>query len=277
MGKMKDWLLDMQENATEYALAKILGISYEELNELDYQIETDESKDGIIYNYRFELTGNSPTQIIQKINRLQDGKRVYLEPWELDDEFDYDFQFEAITNDKNFLKKFHEEIDNLMSLLAIKIEEPNQKKILNRQVFIGIIGTMESFLSDVFINLVFDNDNYFKNFIKTHPEFKQRKFELREIFEETDRLEETAKKIMLDTIYHNLPVVKEMYEDTFKIKFPSIKEVFKYVFQRHDLVHRNGKTKNGIIVETNEEAIQDLTMKVNEMITNLAKELKLNN
>ncbi|WP_206669068.1 hypothetical protein [Flavobacterium pectinovorum] len=277
MGKMKDWLIDMQENATEFTLAKILGISYEELNELDYQIETDESEDGIIYNYRFELFGNSPKQIIQKINRLQDGKRVYLEPWELDNEFDYDFQFEAITNDKNFLKKFHEEIDNLMSLLAIKIEEPNQKKILNRQVFIGIIGTMESFLSDVFINLIFDNDNYFKNFIKTHPEFKQRKFELREIFEETDRLEETAKKIMLDTIYHNLPVIKEMYEDTFEIKFPSIKEVFKYVFQRHDLVHRNGKTKNGIIVDTNEEAIQDLKMKVIEMITNLAKELDISN
>jgi len=275
MGKMKDWLIDTQEQSEGIQLAKILGITYDELNQLDYEIETDESNEGLIYRYRFELTGNSPKQIIQKINRLQDGKRVYLEPWELDNEFDYDLQFEAITDDKNFLNKFQQEIANLNLLLQIEIAEPDLRNILNRQVFIGIIGTMETFLSDVFINLVFDKDAYFRNFVKTHPEFQKRKFELRDIFEESDKLEETAKKIMLDTIYHNLPVVKEMYEDTFEIKFPSIKEVYKYVFQRHDLVHRNGKTKDGEIVETDKAAISDLTTKVAELITGLSKELNI--
>jgi|25_taG_2_1085351.scaffolds.fasta_scaffold17075_1 hypothetical protein len=272
MSKIKAWLIDMQEHAEEIRLARILGIPYDDLIQLDYKIEPVE-ENGILLNYQFKLTGNPPKQIIRKISRLESGRKVILEPWELDS--DYEMQFDAIVTDKDHLERFNKEIENLNALLSLNIEDPNLKRILNRQVFIGIIGTLETFLSDLFINLVFDNDIYFKNFIKTHPEFKKRKFQLREIFDESDKLNETAKKTMLDVIYHNLPTVKEMYEDTFQINFPSIKEVYKYVFQRHDLVHRNGRTKEGKVVETNERAISDLTIKVKQLVKGLVEELDL--
>lgn len=149
------------------------------------------------------------------------------------------------------------------------------KAVLNRQMFIGIIGTMETFLADVFINLTFDNEKYFRNFIETHPEFRKRKFELKEIFEQSDKLKETAKKVMLDTIYHNLPTVREMYRNTFEIDFPEIKEAYEYVLNRHDLVHRNGKTKEGQIVVTDEKAIDNLIETVNKLVFGVAEKLEL--
>ena len=66
-------------------------------------------------------------------------------------------------------------------------------------------------MSETFINLTANNEDYFKNFVKSHPDFRQRKFELREIFEQNEKLKDTAKKVMLDTIYHDLPKVREMY------------------------------------------------------------------
>jgi hypothetical protein len=134
---------------------------------------------------------------------------------------------------------------------------------------------METFLSDAFVNLTFDNEDYFRNFIGTHPEFKKQKFELREIYKEYDKLEETAKRVMLDTIYHNLPTVSQMFADTFKIEFPPIKEVYELVLKRHDLVHRNGKTKEGNPVDTDEEAIKDLMEKVTKFIDEVATKLKI--
>ena len=97
MGKMSDLMIEIQEKEAGERIAKILDISLFDLVELEYEIETDESKDGLIYKYRIEFSEDSPKEILEKISRLEDGRRVYLEPWELDSEYDYDEQFDAIT------------------------------------------------------------------------------------------------------------------------------------------------------------------------------------
>lgn len=126
--------------------------------------------------------------------------------------------------------------------------EPPGQEILFRQVFIHVIGLMETFLSDTFINLTLNEDIFFRNFIRSHPAFRGQKFELRHIFDESVKLHDTAKRVMLYMIYHKLPEVREMYRATFDIQFPPIKTMFAYVRDRHDLVHRNGKRKDGSIL-----------------------------
>lgn len=276
MGYWKDIAIDMQEQESDRHLADLLGISYNELTELEYEIETDQSKDGLIYNYRVEFdTDNSPEHILKKVKNIEDGCRVYLQPWEFDDEYDYDEQYDAITENKNYLQKFKDEISNLEALNSLEIPDEILKGILHRQLFISVIGTMETFLADAFINLTNDNEEFLKNFIGTHPEFKKQKFELREIFEEYSKIKVTAKKVMMDTIYHNLPSVSQMFMDTFKIEFPTIKDVYEAVLKRHDLVHRNGKTKDGETVVTDERAIKELISKVTTFIYDLASKLDI--
>jgi hypothetical protein len=275
MGRMSDLMIEIEEKEAGERIAKILDISFFDLVELEYKIETDESKDGLIYNYRIEFSEDSSKEILEKINRLEDGCRVHLEPWELDAEYDYDEQFDAITENKEFVQKYKDEIENLKLLTHLKIQDEVLKALLNRQMFIGIIGTMETFLADVFINLTFDNDKYFRNFIETHPELGKRKFELKEIFEQSEKLKETAKKVMLDAIYHNLRKTSKMYRDTFEIDFPKIQNAYKYVLKRHDLVHRNGKTKEGKIVVTDEKAIEELIKTINELVYGVAENLNL--
>ena len=88
-------------------------------------------------------------------------------------------------------------------------------------------------------------------------------------------LKDDGKVIMLDTIYHNLPTVQQMYQDTFQIKFPSIKKVYEYVRMRHDLVHRNGKTKDGKQVNTDDATISSLIHEVNMFIHEIINKLKI--
>ena len=276
MGHWKEIAIEMQQEESSRHLADILGITYDELTDLEYEIETDESKDGLVYNYRVEFDlENSPKHILRKIKNLEDGCRVYLQPWDLEQDYDYEEQYEAITENKEYLQKFRDEISNLKLLNALAVPDKTLKDILSRQLYISVIGTMETFLSDAFINLTNDKDDFFRNFIETHPEFKKRKFELREIFEEYDKLKETAKVVMLDTIYHNLPSVSQMYKDTFKIDFPSIKEVYECVLKRHDLVHRNGKTKDGNPVEPDENAVNELIDKVSNFVEEIANKLDI--
>jgi hypothetical protein len=47
-----------------------------------------------------------------------------------------------------------------------------------------------------------------------------------------------------------------MYRATFLIDFPDISNLSKAVVKRHDLVHRNGKTKEGDIINVSSEEIE---------------------
>ncbi|WP_299162809.1 HEPN domain-containing protein [uncultured Tenacibaculum sp.] len=276
MGYFSDLMIDMQERPADFKLAEHLGLTIHELDELVYDIEEDESSDGLLYNYRVEFDiKNSNPVILKKIKNLSDGVRIYLQPYELNEDHYYEEEFEAFSENENHLTKFNDEISNLSSLLTLKIENPELEKILNRQLFIGVIGTMETFLSEVFIKLTLENKEYLKNFISSHPKFKTNKFELREIFKEYEVIEETAKKVMLDTIYHNLPSVSLMFKSTFKIEFPSIGEVYKYVMLRHDLVHRNGMTKEGKPVPVNDIEIVNLIDEVSKFVKKIAEALEL--
>lgn len=231
MGYWSDVQIAMGERENEAHLAPKLGITYTELCQLDYTIETDESDEGLLYNYRIVFNQNNPKSILEKIKGLDKNLNVYLDPWEFNDEFDYDFEFEAITENNDYTKNFYDEIANLESLLTLDVPTTELKNILYRQIFISIIGTLETYLSSAFINRTFDSEDNLKRFICSHPEFKNQKFEIREIFDKYDEIETIAQKVMLDTIYHNLPIVRNMYKDTFNITSRILR--YDYLFKIH--------------------------------------------
>lgn len=274
MGYWSDVQIAMGERENEAHLAPKLGITYTELCQLDYTIETDESDEGLLYNYRIVFNNNNPKSILDKIKGLDKDLNVYLDPWEFDDEFDYDFEFEAITENNDYSKNFYDEIHNLESLLTLDVPTLELQNILYRQIFISIIGTLETYLSSAFINRTFDSEDNLKRFICSHPEFKNQKFEIREIFDKYDEIENIAQKVMLDTIYHNLPIVRNMYRDTFNINFPNFSEIYQAVLVRHDLVHRNGFTKDGQQVVIKKEDINQLINNVKSFVRKLVTELE---
>ena len=274
MGYWSDVQIAMGERENEAHLAPKLGITYIELCQLDYTIETDESDERLLYNYRIVFNQNNPKSILEKIKGLDKNLNVYLDPWEFNDEFDYDFEFEAITENNDYSENFYDEITNLESLLTLDVPTTELKNILYRQIFISIIGTIETYLSNAFINRTFDSKDYLKNFISSHPEFKNQKFEIRDIFNKYDEIENIARKVMLDTIYHNLPTVRNMYKDTFNIDFPNFSEIYQAVLVRHDLVHRNGFTKDGQQVLISKDIINQLINEVKGFVRKLVTELE---
>ena len=273
MSSGSERMIEMQQEKDDRNLAKKLGISYDELLELDHEIDTEESNDGLVYNYILKFSDDAPKEILDKIIGIDDQSQVWLAPWELDNSEYYEEQYEAIIANKKFLIKFQEEIENRERLNETELEDKSLETILKRQIFSGVIGTLETFLSDTFINLTIDNDEYFRNFVESYPDFRQRKFELRHLYVEQDRIKETGKKIMIDIIYHDLPKISKMYASTFKIEFPSIGPLMKSILTRHDLVHRNGKTKDGTDVLIDKAAITDLIAKVRPFVADIADKL----
>lgn len=273
MSSGSERMLEFQFEQFDRKLAKKLGITYDELTELNHEITTDESDDGIIYGYIIKFDSVDTMNILDKVIGIDGDNQVYFDPWEFENVEYYEEQFDAIAGNKYFLKTFQNEIENHLQLNEIILENKDLEILLKRQIFSSIISTLETFLSDTFINLTMDNEYYFKNFVESFPEFRQRKFELKDLYIEQDRIKETGKKVMLDVIYHDLQKVSKMYAATFKIDFPKIGLLIPFILTRHDLVHRNGKTKDGKDVKIDKVSIIELIEKVKTFVENIAVKL----
>jgi len=278
MGLVKEMMIEQMQDKRDEKIAYLLGISYDELCETDWHIETNESKYGIIFNYIIYFEESSPKQILNKVKNLNKDLQVSLSAVDLDEEYyDYEEQYAAIISNKSFYNSFKNEISNVGQLNEIELESFVLQSVLKRQLYITTIGALETFLSDSFINETDEHPEFFRNFIESYPNFKERKFQLNEIYGEYDKLQATAKKEMLEVIYHNLSKVKNMYISTFKIEFPDIVELSRAVNTRHDLVHRNGKTKDGDDVIILKESVTNLLNQTLNFVDQISNSLNLKN
>lgn len=64
MGRMKDLLTERIEESADERLARKLGLTYDELVELNHSITTEESPDGLIYNYIISFDENACKEIL---------------------------------------------------------------------------------------------------------------------------------------------------------------------------------------------------------------------
>lgn len=185
----------------------------------------------------------------------------------------YEEQYEAISSNTLFLQTFKNEIVGLQELNELKIDNLSAHRTLKRQIFVGVIASMETYLSDAFINTTLKSKECTKKFVSTFREFKDRSFSLNELYDYHEKIETICKQAMLDVIYHNLPKIKGMYKDTLGIDIGNIGTPYKAVLIRHDLVHRNGKTKDGNEVIIDKISIDNLINDIRTFIEQVDKKI----
>lgn len=178
-------------------------------------------------------------------------------------EEDYHSVEPIINNEVGAYERFLDSLSSNSALLNVNIEEENIKIHHLRLLYANVITVLESYLSDTFITNVVYNDAYLRKFVETFHDYNKTKFNFSEIFSRYESVETTVLKSLLDVLYHNLMKVKGMYKDTLGISFPKdIDTLLKAVDIRHDIVHRNGKDKDGVIHEINRTTVEDLISEV---------------
>lgn len=273
MGYFSDLMIERQNDYITDVLAEFWNIDYYELAKYNFEIVENVSNDGITTSFTIYFDQDVPKEFLLRIPKI-DGWKVQLHPDLIINAQPFQYELSAISDASKLHENFKKEITNLRSLNKLVLANPMLDVILKRQLYISSITIMETYLSDTFITKVTGDKNLIQKFVSTHPTFKERKFTLDQIYNKYDEIESTAKMIMLETIFHNLAIVRKMYLETFEIIFPNIADVIKCINVRHDLVHRNGKSKEGdehiINKDTVELAIKSVEELVNELESSLA-------
>ncbi|PLA73780.1 hypothetical protein CYQ88_09160, partial [Hydrogenovibrio sp. SC-1] len=144
-----------------------------------------------------------------------------------------------------FYDNFSSGILNIEKLLETPIDSA-YANCFYRLLFVNVITALETYLSDAFIQSVVPNDNLMRKFVESTPEFKSEKIPLSLIYKAVEEIEQKAKSYLADVVWHNLGRVKPMYKDVLGIEFETdLGDLTRAILKRHDIIHRNGKTKLG--------------------------------
>lgn len=189
----------------------------------------------------------------------------------LNDELKY------ILSSDDYYKNFKQEIMNLRNILNQfkegdeyddSFEEDNiidapteLKRAIKNMCYIHLVTTLETYLSDALIINIKNNEKHLKNFVKNYKWEKTSKIELNKIFEVVENIENLVyNEIIGKTLFHKIYMIEKIYESAFNISFTNNKhEIVEIIQLRHDLVHRNGFTKEGEpIIIRNLDLFQDI-------------------
>lgn len=166
---------------------------------------------------------------------------------------------------------FNEEITNLQKLNNQEIKT-ELVDILKRQIYIGVVGTMELFLCDFLYSMVLGYKVYFNRFCENTLQIVKLK---KNSANEKDILNTVTKRI-LKNHYHRIEDINEIYKDILDIEFPSYEKLKKQIFARHSLVHRNGfPSKESKYLKVNNNMIDELITEVQMIVNHIMETKKL--
>jgi hypothetical protein len=111
-------------------------------------------------------------------------------------------------------------------------------------------------------------------FIGSTPKFQDAKITKAGVFDAVERMKTEGKAYLVDLVWHNLERVKLMYSATLGVKFPDdIVELLRAISTRHDIVHRNGKTKDGEEILVSEEQIKGLIGRAERFVQHIDRQI----
>ncbi|ESS59279.1 hypothetical protein EDP2_2884 [Enterobacter cloacae S611] len=258
MGSIKDYWFDQMETCRDRKLAKLLGITEDELNLISFEIDSVKSNDGFEFGYTVRFDEDNDPIIMGKIDGLTSGSYVSLSPWDLDDpekdEIEWDVHYSAQ------LETFNKHLSPIAKILEIKVDHEIQFSFLV-MLHAHIVSALEGFLASTFIHNVTNSDILIRKLIESDPEFGIRKFTINEIYAQHSNIKVTVGEYLKNIIFHDMRKVKPMYAKVLSYDFGDIAWLFKAITIRHDCVHRAGYDKEGNSVPVSIVSVNDLIIR----------------
>ncbi|MFT5759919.1 MAG: hypothetical protein ACI9LM_004703 [Alteromonadaceae bacterium] len=269
MGRAKEELYEIQLADRDEHFSKLLGISVEELELLDWDISEEMNDDGFLYGYIMQFSEESDPDVLNKIQGNLDGQDfLYLDisDVEVPTVEGEDFQ-------SNQYKVFSNHIRSVNDILELKCNS-DAKFSLYVMLYAHIISATEGYLSSMFIYQVSRNPKLMRKLVENDKELSKRTFSLKEIYHQKENLSDTVSKHLKDLIFHNVAKAKEMYGAILDYQMTEVSWLFKAVEVRHHCVHRAGYDKDGAPALITKDTLVELLVRCDELCLSIDNHVK---
>ncbi len=179
-------------------------------------------------------------------------------PEYLDDYFeDY---LDAVTSNTEFYQTFEDGLHGVRQLAERVDGLPSHlADALARMLYANVITLLETYLSDALVNTTMSDEGRVKQAVRKLRHFREQKIPLSAVLDRAGTVGEDVKRYLVSVLYHDLDAVTELYGVVLGVELPTVPEVLtKAIGVRHDVVHRNGKDKEGGDINIEAENVLNL-------------------
>ena len=158
-----------------------------------------------------------PDELIEDLASELNFMCCQWSPTEKADDYEESF-IEDISTIGAVYDRFNNSIKDIRELLQLSING-SPALCFYRLLYANVITSLETYLSDTFINLVIPNPGLIRKFSESIPEFKKEKIFLSEAYKTVESMGVKVKDYLARVLWHNLDRVKKMYSIIFEVGF----------------------------------------------------------
>jgi len=181
------------------------------------------------------------------------------------DDYDERFDFDLVDADEP-LRRVHKRLDECRQVLELE-GETETVALARRLVFGAVIGILESFLWELAQRFVESSEEALRGCVTKLPMIRDQPMKLGDVFDRHDGIRDYVKGLLQNTIWHRWDKVGPIYRDGLGVKLPSMKVFDEALVKRHDIVHRSGRTKDGVEIDVTRGEIEALSEGVRNFAT----------
>ncbi|MEW8027470.1 MAG: hypothetical protein AB2761_03400 [Candidatus Thiodiazotropha endolucinida] len=260
-------------------LASYLGITNEQLDQLDIEVHEDTGSSGdMIYSYWFEVPEDIPGEV--KVSTgWKPGQIITGIPIEIidDNKLIEESEFDQLLNEIFLLEASpYAELEkkiNQYKELVLGHHNKNTGETLKSVLFGAAIGALEAYLWEI-VRWKIDNDpNAAIQIITNCEQYGKKSFTLDEIVAEGFSIKKHLVMVLNHIVWHRIESIAPIFDKGLRVKLPSLKFFKEAIVTRHHIVHRSGKDTEGNVVQPTLEQVLDLLDNVLSFAGNIDKQL----
>ena len=180
------------------------------------------------------------------------------------DDYDYDY-------DNEMYQESHTETDRLLTAVDSLASDVRDKFYM--LLYANIISKMEAFLCDTIVNYVMSNEKHKQIFVQTYKPLGDQQFPMSAIYSKYNSLDMLIRNALTAIVYHDIKLVKNLYKNNIGIDVQPDEVIMTAIKTRHDIVHRNGKDKDGNLCNITKEMVEELSIHMKDYIENIERRI----
>lgn len=187
---------------------------------------------------------------------------------------DGSFSADLFTNDL-YYRNFDQVLSDVDVLLTLNVTIALQDT-LYRLLYAQVVTAMETYLADAFTTVTLSDPKFVRAFVQSNPDYKKRMAPLADVLAHTDGILGHVTTSLQEVMWHNLSKALNMFLATLAVK-PGARpdHMLRAIPKRHDIVHRNGKTKDGDDIMITKDDVANLAAAMREFIDDINNQLPI--
>lgn len=189
------------------------------------------------------------------------------------------FEYDELDYYDIYVESRHEPINNLNDLFDnIEALRKNNtisilhQSIVNNMIYGMFISAIEAYLWETVMYWAKEDINILYRLAS--KECDEKKHKLFEVLLDTDKFrKELIEHFNTRVVWHRVDKLKPIIEYGLGIQLPDISFILKALNVRHDIVHRAGKNKNGVLLRISSDMLDDLKNNILSFVNAVEREL----